>query len=37
MCQNTVRSSLGGKFSRDFSPNGMTATLDLDLTAVKGL
>lgn len=37
MCQSTVASSLAGKFSRDFSPNGMTATLDLDLRAVTGL
>lgn len=37
MCQTTVGSSLAGKFSRDFSPNGMTATLDLDLRAVTGL
>ncbi|MEQ3626184.1 MAG: PAS domain S-box protein [Tateyamaria sp.] len=37
MCQSTVGASLAGKFSRDFSPNGMTATLDLDLRAVTGL
>lgn len=37
MCQNTVGSSLGGKFSRNFNPNGMIATLDLDLTAVTGV
>lgn len=34
--QSTVGSSLGGTFSRDFSPAGMTATLDLDLAAVTG-
>jgi PAS domain S-box-containing protein len=37
MCQSTVGSSLGGTFARDFSPSGMTATLDLDLAAVTGL
>jgi len=37
MCQTTVGSSLGGKFSREFIPNGMTATLDLDLRAVTGV
>ncbi|GAW34917.1 blue-light-activated histidine kinase 1 [Roseovarius sp. A-2] len=37
MCQSTVGSSLGGTFSRDFDPEGMTATLDLDLAAVTGV
>ncbi|MCA1334902.1 MULTISPECIES: sensor histidine kinase [Alphaproteobacteria] len=37
MCQSTVGSSLAGRFSRDFSPDGMSATLDLDLRAVTGL
>ncbi|WP_370311244.1 PAS domain S-box protein [Sagittula sp.] len=37
MCQSTVRSSLGGTFCRDFNPDGMTATLDLDLASVTGV
>lgn len=37
MCQSTVGSSLGGTFSRDFGPEGMTATLDLDLAAMTGV
>jgi len=36
MCHSTVESSLGGSFSRAFSSEGMTATLDLDLNIVAG-
>lgn len=34
MSQSAVSSSLGGSFSRDFRPEGMIATLDLDLEVV---
>ncbi|MBR9852649.1 MAG: PAS domain S-box protein [Rhodobacteraceae bacterium] len=36
MSESAVSSSLGGTFSRDFLPEGMIATLDLDLAAVNG-
>ncbi|AJE46729.1 PAS domain S-box protein [Celeribacter indicus] len=36
MCESTVSTSLGGSFSRSFTPEGMVAELDLDLTAVTG-
>ncbi len=36
MIQSTVGSSLGGTFSREFGPEGLTATMDLDLETVTG-
>ncbi|OOY07019.1 PAS domain S-box protein [Thioclava sp. F36-7] len=34
LCQHTVSASLGGSFSRVFDPNGLIATLDVDLSNV---
>ncbi|PWE51423.1 histidine kinase [Thioclava sp. NG1] len=35
LCRLTVSTSLGGSFSREFTPEGLVATLDLDLAAVS--
>ncbi|MEQ8919657.1 MAG: PAS domain S-box protein [Roseovarius sp.] len=37
MSQSTVRSFLSGTFTRNFTPDGMTATLNLDLACVTGV
>lgn len=36
MSQSAVSSSLGGTFAREFSPQGMTATIDLNWSSVTG-
>lgn len=37
MIESTVGSSLGGKFLREFGPEGMTVILDLDRSTVTGV